>query len=362
VPPFVAHRAAPLPADNSYRALSLIVGGAFFMEQLDSTIIAPAVPQIARAFGVDPLSLNLTMTVYLLCCIVFIPTGAFLARRYGTRTVFQTALALFMLSSALCALSNGLLTLTLARALQGASAALMVPVGRIAIVHATKRSELVMALAWMITPAMVGPLLGPSFWAGSLVRVGYGALPFLLPLLLQIGLGFSAIQSGVILLASGAVAFVTKTRTAAILRRYGFRSVLIWNGTLCALALAICASFSSAWGALLIAATVSLGGLFRSIQFNALAAIAYADMPPAQVGAATTLNTTIQQLAVMLGISASVVVVELSSQLAHRQQPAAIDFSLAFVVMAALALAAVPFCMRLLPDAGDELSGHVRHI
>jgi MFS family permease len=131
------------------------------MEQLDSTTIAPAIAQIAAAFRVDPLSLNLTMTVYLLCCIVFIPTGGFLANRYGTRSAFKAALALFVLSSALCGMSDNLLTLTLARALQGASAALMVPVGRIAIVHATKRSELVMALAWMITPAMIGPLPGP---------------------------------------------------------------------------------------------------------------------------------------------------------------------------------------------------------
>jgi EmrB/QacA subfamily drug resistance transporter len=456
---------------GSYRLLSLLVGTAFFMEQLDATIIAPAIPQIASTFNVDPLSLNLTMTVYLLCSVVFIPTGAFLISRYGTRTVFKAALALFIFSSTLCGLSHDLVTLTMARALQGGSAALMVPVGRIAIVHTTKRSELVKALAWMITPAMVGPLVGPllggliatwfswrwiflinlpiglvgyvvacahfpqiqvenkrpfdlkawlllalqlgslvvalestrhqqlpswlyimlgavaalallcyrshtsthplldfrllgvrtfgtSFWAGTLVRVGYGALPFLLPLLLQIGLGFSAIESGLVLLASGAVAFVTKTCTAGILRRYGFRRVLVWNGAFCAVALATCGFFTGTWGALFIAATVSAGGFFRSIQFNALAAVAYADLPPEKIATATALNTTFQQLAVMTGISISVVIVELSTRFGHRAQPTAIDFSMAFAVLSLVALAAVPFCLRLRPESGAELSGH----
>jgi len=459
--------------NTNFRPLSLIVGGAYFMEQLDSTIIAPAIPEIAAALQVEPLSLNLTMTLYLLCCVVFIPISGYLAGRYGTRTVFKAAVALFVGSSALCGLADNLATLVLARALQGMSAALMVPVGRTAIVHATKRSELVLALAWMITPAMLGPLLGPllggaiatlwswhwiffinlpiglvgylaatryvpqikdeerapfdlrqwlllalmlgglaavlelarhpalplgfyllplalaalagwgyrrhmrgsrvrllefsllrvetfhtSFWAGALVRVGYGALPFLLPLMLQIGLGFSAIQSGLVLLASGAVAFLTKTRTAAILARYGFRRVLTWNGALCALGLALCAVFRAEWGLVALAVLASLGGLVRSVQLNALAAIAYAELPSSRIAAATTLNTAFQQLAIMFGISLSVGLVDLSARLGERLQPAAADFAVAFFVLAAVVAAAVPYCWKLDPQAGRELSGH----
>lgn len=460
----------------SYRPLSLLVGLAFFMEQLDSTIIAPAIPEIANAFGVSSLSLNLTMTLYLLCSVAFIPTSGHLAARWGTRSVFRAAVVLFVVSSVLCAMAPNLGSLAAARALQGVGAALMVPVGRMAIVHSTPRAALVLALAWMITPAMLGPLLGPplgglittwlswhwiflinvpiglagywfsgrampqirhpvqgrfdglawtlvalvlagsiaalewarhgrldvatwpiglglllvivalgwayqvrsrraatpllefallkvptfrtSFWAGSLVRVGYGALPFLLPLMLQIGLGFSALQSGLALLASGAVAFVTKTQTAGMLRRWGFRRVLVVNGVFCAVGLALCAFFQASWGLAAIALAVSVAGFFRSIQFNALAAIAYADLPPQKVAAATTLNTMGQQLAVMLGISLSALVVDRAARAGARLDPSAADFALAFALVALIALAALPHCLRLAADSGSELSGH----
>jgi len=202
------------------------------------------------------------------------------------------------------------------------------------------------------------PTFRVSFWGGSLVRVGYGALPFLLPLLLQLGLGFSALQSGLVLLASGAVAFVTKTFTARILAWYGFRRVLIWNGVFCALALALCATYRAAWSVPLIALLTSIGGLVRSVQLNALAAIAYADLPRSAVASATSLNTTFQQLAVMFGISLSVAIVDLSARLAHRPQPAAEDYAVAFIVLALVALAAVPVALQMQSSAGRELSGH----
>ncbi|MFG1416942.1 MFS transporter [Xanthobacter sp. V0B-10] len=459
-----------------YRPLSVLVGLAYFMDQLDSTIIAPALPQIAAAFGVSPLSLDLTMTVYLLANVAVIPLSGLLAARLGTRAVFKGSLVLFALSSALCGLAENLPMLIAARVLQGASAALMMPVGRMAIIHATSKADLVMALAWMITPAMLGPLVGPllggviatysswrwiflinlplgiagyiaagrlmpqvreetppaidlrqwawlavmlaagaamlalvrhpgiglevygalaaalalaglaygrrlragthpplldiallkvptfrvSFWGGCLVRVGYGALPFLLPLQLQLGLGFTAIESGLVLLASGLVAFVTKTFTARILARFGFRSVIIWNGLLCGLALAGCAAFAAGWSLALIALVASAGGFFRAIQLNALAAIAYADLPRRAVAPATSLNTTFQQLAVMVGISFSVTVVNLSAWAAQRPHPEGDDYALAFLVLAAAVLAAVPVSLGLKPGAGQELSGH-RH-
>ena len=471
-------RSAPpqrMQSSTSYRPLSLLVGLAFFMEQLDSTIIAPVIPEIAAGFGVSPLSLNLTMTIYLLCSVAFIPTSGHLVARWGTRRVFRAALVLFVVSSVLCALAPNVASLAASRALQGVGAALMVPVGRMAIVHATPRSQLVLALAWMITPAMLGPLMGPplggliatwlswhwiflinvpiglagwwfagrcmpqilqpvqgrfdgvawlyiavlmaglvgtlewvrhgmdgpasliatgvagssallvwayvrrsrrvavpildfallrvptfntSFWAGALVRVGFGALPFLLPLMLQLGLGFSPMQSGLILLASGAVAFVTKTQTAGMLRRWGFRRVLVANGALCAAGLAVCALFQHSWGVPTIAAVVSVAGFFRSIQFNALAAIAYADLPASQIAPATTLNTMGQQLAVMLGIALSALVVDTSARLGGRVDPATADFALAFGCVALLALAALPCYLRLRADSGSELSGH----
>lgn len=452
------------------RLLPLTVGLAFFMEQLDSTIIAPAIPDIAASLGVDPLSLNLTMTVYLLCSVVFIPTGDWLASRFGTRTVFQAALVVFALSSVMCALSTSLPMLVAARAIQGASAALMVPVGRTSIVHVTPKAQLVNALAWMITLAMAGPMLGPplggllttwlswhwiflinvpiallcllgslrafpqirqsadgrfdalswlllggalaivvvvlegvregrpslvvwlapmallvlaygyrsrrvrlpmldlsllrvptfaaSFWSGSLLRVGYGALPFLLPLMLQLGLGYTPVQSGLVLLASGVVSMLTKTQTTPMLRRWGFRRVMLVNGSLCVAGLMVCALFREAWGLGAIALAVSIAGFFRAVQFNAVAAIAYAELPPARIGAATTLNTMVWQLAIMVGISLSSVVVTLAARGAGRAEAAPLDYGIAFLVLAFIGALATPACLRLREDAGSQLSGH----
>ena len=455
-----------------HRGLPLVVGLAFFMEQLDATIIAPAIPDIALALETDPLSLNLTMTVYLVCGVGFIPVGGPLAARWGTRSVFQVAVAVFMASSVLCALATSLPMLCLARALQGVAAALMVPVGRTALVRDTPRGELVSALAWMITPAMLGPLLGPplggllttwlswhwiflinvpiglaglwgarrfvpqiyveaegrfdipswlllaaalacvitglevlrhgaspvqsailgvlfllaviayarrsqgrvapmldfsllrvstfrtSFVGGSLLRVGYGALPFLLPLMLQVGLGFSALESGMILLATGAVAFITKTQTTWMLRRWGFRQVLLVNGIVCVAALCLCGLCRVSWGLPAIAVAASLAGFFRAIQFNALTAIAYADVPAEKVGPATTLNTMAQQLSIMLGISVAALVVDWSSRLAGHGIPSPQDFSVAFYVVAAIGAAAIPSYLALRRDAGQQLSGN----
>jgi EmrB/QacA subfamily drug resistance transporter len=457
---------------KSNRALPVVVGLAFFMEQLDATIIAPAIPDIAAAIHAAPLSLNLAMTVYLLCGVACIPLAGPLIERFGTRSVFRGALVIFIGSSVCCALAGSLWVLCLARAVQGLAAALMVPVGRTAIVSDTPRGELVSALAWMVTPAMLGPLLGPplgglltsffswrwvflinvpigvagwfgarrfvpqlfiptegrfdvpswlllavalacvitgleslrhgadfvrcvvlatsfalsvalyarrvrhrqvpmlelgllraptfrtSFIGGSLLRVGYGALPFLLPLMLQIGLGVSALKSGMILLATGAVALVTKTQTTWMLRRWGFRQVLLVNGIVCAAALCVCGLCRVSWGLPAIAVAASLAGFVRAIQFNALAAIAYAELPAAKVASATTLNTMVQQLSVMVGISLATLVVDWSSRLAGRDAPGPADFSVAFYVVGAIGAAAIPSYLALRRDAGHQLSGN----
>ncbi len=469
--PGASHGAAV--RDTRFRPLSILVGSAYFMEQLDATIISPVIPDIARDFGVAPLSLNLTMTIYLLCSLVFVPLSGLVAARYGTRTVFTSAVALFTASSVMCALATSLPALAAFRGLQGVAAAMMVPVGRTAIVHTTSKAQLVEALAWFITPAMVGPMLGPplggllsaylswhwvflinvpvglaglwaarfimpqlhhradlrfdlrewllataalallillmerarhgaglpllgglalllilcaglylrrfrglaapmldfrllrlptfaaGFWGGSLVRVGYGSLPFLLPLMLQLGLGYTALQSGIVLLISGSVAFFTKTQTSRVLRRWGFRKVLCYNGAACALALAGCALFALPyWGLAGITAFVSMASFFRAVQFNALTAISYSDQPREKVASATTLNTMAWQLAIMLGISLSALLVQGSANLGGRGAPAAMDFSVAFVVLALFACAAIPCCRALSAQAGAELSGH----
>src|SRR5712691_7729968 len=118
--------------------VALLVAGAFFMENLDGTVIATALPQMAQTFGASPVDLNMGMTAYLLTLAVFIPVSGWVADRFGARTVFAAAIGLFTLASILCGMSSGLWEFTAARILQGMGGALMVPVGRLVVMRKTE--------------------------------------------------------------------------------------------------------------------------------------------------------------------------------------------------------------------------------
>ena len=131
------------------------------MEQLDGTVLATALPTMARSFDVDPLHMNVALTSYLLSLAVFIPASGKAADRFGSRTVFRAAIALFTLGSILCAQAPSLLFLVGARMLQGIGGAMMVPVGRLVLLRSVSKTELVGAMAWLMIPATIGPILGP---------------------------------------------------------------------------------------------------------------------------------------------------------------------------------------------------------
>lgn len=139
----------------------LVVATALFMENTDSTIIATALPVIARELGEDPTALKLALTSYLVSLAIFIPISGWAADRYGSRTVFRAALGVFMAGSLACAIADSLLGFVLARFLQGLGGAMMVPVGRLVILRVVPKSELVAALAYLTVPALVGPVVGP---------------------------------------------------------------------------------------------------------------------------------------------------------------------------------------------------------
>ncbi len=146
---------------TSTRALSLTVAAALFMENMDSSVIATALPAIAADLGTDPVSLKLAFTTYLLGLTVFLPLSGWAADRFGAKHVFRAAIVVFTVASLLCGLSQSLGWLVFARALQGVGGALMVPVGRIILLRAIPKSEMVDALAWLLLPALIGPLIGP---------------------------------------------------------------------------------------------------------------------------------------------------------------------------------------------------------
>src|SRR5947199_185578 len=212
------------------RLVPLIIAVALFMENMDSTIIATSLPAIAADIGANPLALKLAVTSYLLSLAVFIPASGWTADRFGARTVFRAAIAVFVLGSIGCAISTSLTGFVIARIVQGIGGAMMTPVGRLVLVRSIDRRALVGAMVWVTMPALIGPgavasaayvvharrtpapvldlrLLGvPTFRAGVaggfLFRLGAGAMPFLLPLMLQVGFKLTPFQSGLITFCS----------------------------------------------------------------------------------------------------------------------------------------------------------------
>ncbi len=465
---------ASLQPAMSWRAriTALIVACALFMQNLDSTVVATALPAMARAFHADPVHMSMALTSYMLSLSVFIPASEWVADRFGSRSVFRAAIIVFTLSSVLCGRAGSLWFLVLARILQGMGGAMMVPVGRLVLLRTVAKSELVAAMAWLSIPALLGPVLGPPVggfivtyvswhwifdinvpigvlgavlvtlyigetagkeakpfdWAGlgftavslvalliglesasrdvlpwpesagllaigaaaglaywfharatehplvdlgllriptfglsvaaaSLFRIGIGAVPFLLPLLLQVGFGKSAAESGLITFASSAGALVMKPAAQYALRKFGFRATLVCNGAISVITIALMAGFRPAWPVAAIYGVLLTGGFFRSLQFTAFNSIAFADIPPAKMSAATSFYSTAQHLSLTAGVAAGAAALEISSKLFGHAPPSLGDYSFAFLAVAAVAMFSVPVSMRLAADAGVELSG-----
>ena len=144
------------------RWLALLVAGAFFMEILDATVIAPAAPHIAADLHVTAVSINVAITAYVLTLAVLIPISGWLTERFGARRVFSVAVALFTLASAGCAAATSLPMLVATRVLQGVGGAMMVPVGRLVVIRTTAKTDLVRAIAYLTWPALVAPLVAPA--------------------------------------------------------------------------------------------------------------------------------------------------------------------------------------------------------
>ncbi len=466
--------AEPVITLGRMRLTALIVATALFMQNLDSTVIATALPAMARSFHAEPLHMSVALTSYLISLSVFIPASGWVADRFGTRQVFRVAIVIFTLGSVCCGLAPSLLALVLARILQGLGGAMMLPVGRLLLLRSVSRAQMVAAMAWLTMPALIGPILGPplggfivtylswrwvfdinvpigvigviavslfiedtrgqglptrldgwglalaglamaaimagletlgrgivplswtlaclalgiacvlayarhargrehpaldfsllgiptfasSVIAGSLFRIAVGAMPFLLPLMLQLTFGKTPMQSGLITFASAAGALLMKPVAPPLLRRFGFRNVLTLNGALAAAFIALCASFRPGWPGLVLDGILFISGFFRSLQFTAFNAIAYGDVARARMSAATTLYSTIQQLTLTLGIVIGAATLEIAAHLQRHASATRADYDIAFLVVAFLAFLSVPLSARLSADAGAALSGH----
>ena len=461
-------------ASSGISPAALLVAGAFFMEFLDGTVIATALPDMARSFGVQAVDLNIGISAYLITLAVIIPASGWIADRFGARKVFTLALAIFTLASVLCGLATSVDQFVAMRVLQGMGGALMVPVGRLAVLRTTPKHLLIAAIATLTWPALVAPIIGPplggfitsyanwrwiffinvplgliaivlalriipdiyeesrrpfdtpgfiatsvamvslvcamemmgaqqvnmgitlallavggvtmiyalrhfrraewpmirldalqvptfrvTMYGGSLFRASISAVPFLLPLLFQVGFGMDAFHSGLLVLAVFVGNLTIKPATTPLIRGLGFKKLLLINGALNVLALLACAFLTPQTPVWVIMLVLYLGGVFRSIQFTAISTLAFADVPSPQMSYANTLFSTATQLAVGLGITLGAIGIrigELCSEMLGIEALPGIGFRLAFVAIALVCLLGMFDTLRLVKDAGSAVS------
>jgi EmrB/QacA subfamily drug resistance transporter len=399
------------------RLLPWLVAVAFFMESLDTTILNTAVPTIADALKVAPLSMKAVLSSYTLSLAVFIPISGWMADRFGTRRVFASAIGLFSLGSLLCGLSNNIHVLVADRVLQGCGGAMMVPVGRLTIVRTFAKSELIRAMSFVAIPGLVGPMLGPI--AGGLIvayfhwrvifflnipiglmglilvyfhlpdyreksnpldllglilfgsgiallsyvlevfgdhslsvrevlgllaisiallagyglhasqtefpllslilfrirtfrsavsgsfftRIGLGGIPFILPLLYQVGMGFSPIQSGLLIMPQAIAAMSLKMTMPRVIARLGYRAVLISNTLILGVLIALFATIGIGTPLWHIIALAFCYGFFSSLQFTSMNTLVYSDVPARETSGASSIASTMQQMSMSFGVA-----------------------------------------------------------
>jgi EmrB/QacA subfamily drug resistance transporter len=226
------------------------------------------------------------------------------------------------------------------------------------IVHARRKTSPILDLRLFELPTFRASIVG-----GFMFRLGIGALPFLLPLLLQIGFDLTPLESGLITFTATLGALFMKAAVASILHRFGYRPVLIYNSLISAAFLAACATFLPGMPFAAMVAILLAGGFFRSLQFTAVNTIAYAEIKPELISRATTLVSVAQQLAISTGVAVGALIVELTLRLKHGAAIGADDFPAAFLVVGALTAASALIFARLPLDAGAELAGRkARHV
>jgi EmrB/QacA subfamily drug resistance transporter len=220
------------------------------------------------------------------------------------------------------------------------------------VLHARRIPNPILDLDLIRVPTFRHSLIGAVIF-----RIGLGATPFLLPLLLQIGFGMSPFQSGMITFAAAIGAIAMKFTAPPILRRFGFRNVLIWNTAIASCFAALPAAFTASTPAALMTGLLLIGGFFRSLQFTAINALTYADIPPLRMSGATTLTAVGQQLSLSLGVSIGAVALETATYFSGGTIVAR-DFVFPFLTIGAVTLTSIISFRKLASDAGHEMSGH----
>lgn len=463
------------PDDATKKLLPWLVAVAFFMQSLDTTILNTAVPAIAKALDVTPLSMKSVLASYTLSLAVFIPVSGWMADRFGTRRVFAWAIGLFTLGSVLCGLATSIEMLVACRVLQGMGGAMMMPVGRMTLARTFDKAELVKAMSFVAIPSLIGPMVGPVagglivhylHWSmvffvnvpvgllglyfvlrylpdyreqqthpldfiglvlfgggiallsyvlevfgdhrlsvaeilgllalatamlagygiratltafplltlglfkirtfraavsgGFFTRLGLGGIPFLFPLLYQIGLGFSPIQSGLLVLPQAIASIGMKTFMPTILATLGYRRVLVGNTIIVGLMIASFATVGVHTPVWLIVVQAFVLGFFTSMQYTSMNTLVYAEVSGSQTSGASTIAATGQQLAISFGVAGAALIAAIFVPPELHSHPEAIVGGVqhAFLALGVLTVLSSVVFMELKADDGANLSNH----
>jgi EmrB/QacA subfamily drug resistance transporter len=458
---------------SSRRLLPWLIAVAFFMESLDTTILNTAVPTVAAALHVAPLSMKAVLASYTLSLAVFIPISGWMADRFGTRLVFGSAIGIFTLGSFLCGIATNIHALVACRILQGCGGAMMVPVGRLTMVRTFAKSELIRGMAFVAIPGLIGPMLGPiagglivgyfhwrliffvnipiglgglymvhrhlpdyredhtnpldlvglilfgsgvallsyvlevfgehtlstagilgllalslallaGYWIhathtshpmlqlslfrirtfraaviGSFVtRLGIGGIPFLFPLLYQIGLGFSPIQSGAMMMPQAIAAMSLKMTMPRILKRFGYRAVLVSNTLIIGGFILLFSTIGLHTPVWLIVLMVFCYGFFTSLQYTSMNTLVYADVSEEQASSASSIASTMQQMSISFGVASASLVTALFLPDRFRSNPPEFIRGIhhAFWVLGAMTILSTIVFRELKRSDGDAVS------
>ena len=441
------------------------------MEILDATVITTALPVIAADFNVPAAHLSIGVSAYLVAVTLFIPLSGYAADKFGARTIFVAAIAVFTFASVLCGLSTSLFEFTLSRILQGLGGAMMVPVGRLVVLRDLPKEKLVKTVAIITWPALSAPLLGPvlggysathfswqlifymnsplgiiaiitslyllknikgnvgkfdikgflltgigfalfmagieflastsdklirplgiiaiglvlmvlavkhvktaknplfsfdamqhktfrlTVFGGSVMRVALGSAPFLVPLMLQLGLGYSPVEAGSLLLWLFAGNLAIKPATTWIMNTFGFKRVLVVNGVLIALGFVALAMINHSTSSFTIAVILFVNGITRSMHLTLINTIAFADVPPNKMRDANTLGAILMQMNRGLGITLSALAIAAAAFILGQSanMPNLQTFTLSMMFMAAVALVSIYDSLMLSKEDGDSV-------
>ncbi|MCY1162777.1 putative transport protein HsrA [compost metagenome] len=406
--------------EKSLRMLLWLVAIGFFMQTLDATIVNTALPAMAKSFGESPLRMQSVVVAYSLTMAMLIPASGWVADRFGTRRVYMAAISLFVIGSIACALSGNLSQLVAARVVQGMGGAMLLPVGRLAVLRAYPRERFLQAMSFIAIPGLVGPMIGPTLggwlvevatwhWvflinipvgllgcvatvfymednprpdtprfdlAGYLMlafgmvsislavdglsglglkqasvlvllvfgmaslaaywlhaarrpdplfsphlfsvptlsigllgnlfsRLGSSCMPFLVPLLLQLSLGYSPMQAGMMMVPVAMASMLVKRFATPLITRYGYRKVLVTNTMLVGLAMASFAFVAPSQPLWLHILQLGLFGAVNSMQFTAMNTVTLRDLDGSMASSGNSLLSMVQMLAMSMGVAAA---------------------------------------------------------